>query len=285
MITLKAFAKINLTLCVGEKRPDGYHEVETIMHRISLHDKIQLTRAPDISLNVMKGSISSDSDNLMWRAAELFLKKMNISGGVHMTLHKEIPTGAGLGGGSADAAAVIYGLHQLYEIPFSLSYWSEQSAVLGADVPFSFLSGAALCTGIGEKVSPLTPSLSLPLIIIKPPLSISTIDAYKILDEYNSTERKNIQEKSTDKMIQHINQNIPIPTSYFHNDFEKPLCHLYPELQEIKSYGEKIGIPAQMTGSGAAFFFVCQNKENQLFLFEKIKKDHPHWFLAQATTI
>ena len=113
MIAEKAYAKINLTLSVGEKREDGYHEIDSVMHSISLCDEVKLTEAGGISLSIKEGLAPGGKANLMWEAAELFFRETGFSGGVHMELVKQIPSEAGMGGGSSDAAAVLRGLNRM----------------------------------------------------------------------------------------------------------------------------------------------------------------------------
>lgn len=280
MIEIKAFAKINLTLSVGPKRPDGYHEVDTLMHRISLCDTIQLEKSEILSLSVSDHTLPKDENNLMWKAAVLFFKETGLPGGVSMTVTKEIPSEAGLGGGSADAAAVIKGLHELYGLPFHRDFWMEKSVPLGADVPFSFLSGAALCTGIGATCTPLSTSLSVPLLLVKPPVSLSTAEAYQIMDE-----NPRRHENSTVSLSKAWEKTGTLPPSSWYNDFETVLCPRNPCLQEVIAWGKEIGHPAHLSGSGSAFFFLCDRKEEEKQLAAKAKKEHPQWFTAVATTV
>lgn len=162
MIQETAYAKINLTLSVGERRPDGYHDIDSVMHSISLHDTITLKKADTVSLSILKGSAPAGRDNLMVKAAEHFLAARHIIGGVSMTLAKEIPSEAGMGGGSSDAAAVLRGLSALYETGDTPETLAALGAALGADIPFCVLAGAARCEGIGENSPPLPPGRASP---------------------------------------------------------------------------------------------------------------------------
>lgn len=157
MIIETAHAKINFTLSVGSKRADGYHSIDSLMHSISLSDRITLTKAEAITLSVTEGEAPLGRENLMVRAAERFFEETGLSGGVSMTLAKRIPSEAGMGGGSSDAAAVLRGLARLYETELSLATLARWGASLGADIPFCVVAGAARCQGIGEKLTPLTP--------------------------------------------------------------------------------------------------------------------------------
>ena len=174
IITEIAHAKINFTLSVGNKRSDGYHDIDSIMHSISLADTITLKKSNVLTLSIIHGSAPKGKENLMFQAAELFFEKTGLSGGVHMTLDKRIPSEAGMGGGSSDAAAVLRGLNRLYDTNVSRETLAAWSAPLGADIPFCVMEGAARCQGIGEKITSLTPWEGLPLVIVRPNVSVST---------------------------------------------------------------------------------------------------------------
>ena len=182
MIAEKAYAKINLTLSVGEKREDGYHEIDSVMHSISLCDEVKLTEAGGISLSIKEGLAPGGKANLMWEAAELFFRETGFSGGAHMELVKQIPSEAGMGGGSSDAAAVLRGLNRMTGQQLSLAALADMGARLGADVPFCVAGGCRRCEGIGEKLTPLAGWAGLPVVIVRPGVSISTGKAYGLLD-------------------------------------------------------------------------------------------------------
>ena len=150
-ITEKAHAKINLTLTVGKKRKDGYHEIDTIMHVIDLHDTIILEKSENLKLTVEEGKAPEKEENLMWKTAEEFYKKIKEKPQVHMKLYKRIPAQAGLGGGSADASAVLRGLNKLTKANLTKEELCEIGIKYGADIPFCIYEGSARCRGIGEK--------------------------------------------------------------------------------------------------------------------------------------
>lgn len=280
MITEKAFAKINLTLSVGKKRKDGYHDIDSVMHSISLHDKITLEKSGEISLVVTKGSAPSGQENLMWKAAELFFGETGISGGVRMELEKYIPAEAGLGGGSSDAAAVLRGLDKLMETNLPSEQLLDMGKQIGADVPFCMVGGCCRCQGIGEKLTPLPGADGLFLVIVRPDVPIETKKAYEILDKLgekteNTTEacRRALEERKLNKLAAALS-----------NDFEKGLFPVYPALEETSRYLKSFHCPVLMTGSGSAFFLIGQSEEEQMRIAEKIKKDRPLWFTAAAET-
>ena len=179
----KPCAKVNITLAVGEKRPDGYHQVTSVMQRISLHDVLTVTRTESgIALTCTDPSLPSGPENLACRAAALFFRETGLSGGVSMALEKHIPSQAGLGGGSSDAASVLLALRRLYAPALPDEALETMAAALGSDVPFFICGGTQLATGRGEVLSPLPPLQGGWFVIVKPPESFSTPEMYRRLD-------------------------------------------------------------------------------------------------------
>ena len=281
MIEETACAKINLTLSVGEKRSDGYHTIDSIMHSISLCDDITLERAEGISLTIVEGRAPSGKENLMVKAAELFLREKGISGGVRMTLAKHIPSEAGMGGGSSDAAAVLRGLARLYGTGDGLETLAAMGASLGADVPFCVRGGACRCEGIGEVLVPLTPWPGLPLLIVRPETSVSTGEAYRLLDGRD----KRPKDRTEDSMKALADRNRQELYESLSNDFEDALFPKNEVLEETSSILHSLGRPTLMTGSGSAFFRFPKDREEGKALAEDIKKSHPSWFVETAETV
>ena len=280
MITEKAFAKINLTLSVGEKRKDGYHDIDSVMHSISLHDKITLEKSGEISLSVTKGSAPSGQENLMWKAAELFFAEIGISGGVRMELEKHIPAQAGLGGGSSDAAAVLRGLNRLMKTGLSAKELSDMGKRIGADVPFCITGGCCRCRGIGEKLTKVPGWDGLPLVIVRPPVAVETGKAYAVLDRAEKqTENKTdaciraLEEKDRKKLAESLS-----------NGFEKALFAEEPVLEKTSRRLALFSRPLLMTGSGSAFFVIAESQADRKQLAEEIQKEVPGLFIAEAET-
>ena len=182
-VRARAFAKINLGLEVLGTRADGYHLLRTGMQSISLADELLLTRTAEegITLRCDEPSLPTDGRNLAFRAAEAVFRHCGLSGGVRIELKKQIPAEAGLGGGSADAAAVLRGLRALFALPLDDEALRELALPLGADVPFCVGGGTMLAEGIGEALSPLPPMPPCHLVIVKPPCGSSTKAVYAAL--------------------------------------------------------------------------------------------------------
>lgn len=173
-LSCAARAKINLSLDVGQRRPDGYHELCTVMHSISLADRVSLSRRPagEICVRTSVPSLPTGADNLAGRAVQAFCRHTGLTLGAEIYIEKNIPSEAGLGGGSADAAAVLRMLCSLFELP--VGQLMPAAATLGADVPFCLAEGCALCRGIGERLQPLPPMPACHILVAKPDVGAPT---------------------------------------------------------------------------------------------------------------
>src|SRR3989440_424386 len=175
MMQVLAPAKINLSLRVLGKRKDGFHEIETLIAPISLHDKIDIEKQSRwIDFSCDDPTLSTGDDNLVVRAAKLFFEKTKISGGVGIKLQKTIPHGAGLGGGSSDAAATLRALNQLFETKLSRDELAKLGSTIGSDVSFFLFESAAICKGRGENVNPMKLKEKLSILLCKPAFSVSS---------------------------------------------------------------------------------------------------------------
>lgn len=259
-ITLTSYAKINLTLSVTGKRADGYHTLESVMQEISLADTVQMKRIPQgIQLSCTDPSLPTDEKNLCFKAAARYLSEAKIEGGVRIHLIKNIPHGAGMGGGSSNAAAVLKGMLALYPATLPME---ELALSLGADVPF-FLSGkTGFCEGIGEKVSraPFLGKKSLWCVTAKNCPGLSTPEIYSAFDRMDKTERKRIKKE---EILSAMKNPSPLPFfDLMHNDLELPAIALRPEIAELKALLLELGADAaMMTGSGSAVFGLFTQRE------------------------
>lgn len=185
MVTILGRAKINLTLDVLGLRDDGYHEIATVMQSLALADTLILTRQEEeITLRVDLAGLEADERNLAHRAAALIRKECGLRGGVHIDITKRIPVAAGLAGGSADAAATLRGMNELYTLGLSDDELCALGAQLGSDIPFSLMGGTVLATGRGERLHRLADFPATVVLLAKPPVSVSTPWAYRSYDEH-----------------------------------------------------------------------------------------------------
>ena len=259
-LCVHAHGKINLYLDVIEKRPDGYHEIETIFHSIGLHDDIYLRKRTDrqITVHCEHPHVPCDPRNLAYRAAKMLLDNVPDLNGVDITILKRIPVAAGLGGGSADAAAVLCGMNTLFHLGLTQSNLMQLGVQLGADVPFCILGGAALGRGIGEILTPL-PAMDKPWILLaNPGFEISTAWVYQHINLSLTPPEKNVT------MLTRCLQNGEFfnIVHYLYNGLEVPVLSKYPAVAEIKTklnkYSSSRG--ALMSGSGATVFALMQDQ-------------------------
>ncbi len=180
-VSLKVNAKINLSLYISGKRADGYHEIDTVMQSVSLYDRIRVKKSDKITLNCSKSHLSGE-DNLGYKAAKLFFKEVEINGGADIYIKKAIPESGGMGGGSADAAAVLLALNKLYATNLSTEKLEKMASGLGADVPFFIRGGTIRATGIGEILTPITPFTKGYFVVAKSGTKPSTGEMYRRLD-------------------------------------------------------------------------------------------------------
>lgn len=253
MVRELAWAKINLTLDILGKRPDGFHEVEMILQTVELADTLELEKIPSgITLKIAGNTaIPADSTNLAHRAAAEVQKTCGLNLGVAITLHKKIPAAAGLAGGSADAAATIRGLNRLYNLNMTATQMREIGARIGSDVPFCITGGTCLATGRGEILTPLKPLKAFSVILIKPRGEIPTAWAYKTYDENPATNHP-----PTAEIVKMLDaENFPAAFKNFANVLEPVAIKKIPEIATYKNMLTAAGVDvAMMSGSGPTVF-------------------------------
>ena len=259
MVTAVARAKINLTLDVLGKRPDGYHEVEMVMQSIELHDALEFwPTGRDISLTVEGSDLSPGPDNLVYQAAELIRRQGKIRTGVQIRLVKAIPIAAGLGGGSADAAAALRALNEFWETGLSLSELMSLGEQLGSDVPYCLMGGTALARGRGEQLSQLPACPRLGLVLVKPKFSVSTASVYRAYAPGPAVRKPDNQ-----AMIAALrNSDIRGIAANLANALESVTIRLHPEILEIKTKLLSAGaLGVLMSGSGPTVFGLAVDME------------------------
>ncbi len=251
-LLVKAPAKINLSLDVLNKRPDGYHEVEMIMTTIDLADRLELTleENDEIKIISLNRFVPDDQRNLAYQAARLLKDKFDVKKGVTIKIEKNIPVAAGLAGGSSDAAAVLRGLNKLWNLGLSIDTLAEIGAEIGSDVSFCVYGGTALATGRGEIIKELPAPPICWVVLAKPFIGVSTADIYKRLDV------SKIKHPDTKKMIQSIyDGSYSYMCQNVGNVLEDVTLNLYSEVAQIKEQMKKFGADAVlMSGSGPTVF-------------------------------
>jgi 4-diphosphocytidyl-2-C-methyl-D-erythritol kinase len=266
-VRVRAYAKLNLGLRVLYKRPDGYHEIRTVFQTISLADHIEISFTPARTTRITVAGTPEIPDNLVERAARLVMESLSIHGNASFHLKKHIPTGAGLGGGSSDAAAVLLALPPLARKALAADKLFMLAEQLGSDVPFFLQGGTALGLGRGEELYPLPDLPAAHGLLVVPEIHSSTADAYRDLSPRLTSIPLQNKLNSFQQQVWRGGGNGLIAAD--DNDFEGVVFGRYPELRQIKEqllhFGAK---PAAMTGSGSAIFGIFA-KTGQL---ERAKK-------------
>jgi 4-diphosphocytidyl-2-C-methyl-D-erythritol kinase len=247
-MTIDAPAKVNLTLRVLGRRNDGFHEIETLMAPITLADQLEISLRTDqsIRLTCSDPSVPSDTSNLAHRAAEAFTKHSGLKFGVDIHIQKNIPHGAGLGGGSSDAAAVLVAIDRLLATKMPVEELERVAATLGSDIPFFIRSQPAICRGRGEIIEPFEGLPPAYILLVKPPFPIPTPWAYQA---WTNSEKPSAT-------FQQFHGSIPLM-----NDLEAPVFSKYLLLPVLKSALRKHpGVSAaMMSGSGSTIFAILQD--------------------------
>lgn len=266
-IRVRCHAKLNLFLKVFGKRPDGFHDIISVMQSVDLADTILIDAAEEdgIEITCSEPQVPTDSSNLVWRAAEVLAEESGREiGGLRFVIDKDIPPMAGLGGGSADAAGALAGLVRLWDLDVESGALFDLAARLGSDAPFCLLGGTAMAAGRGEKLEPLPVGLGdrMPepgaFLLVVPPLRIETRRAYDALDmsrEKEARKWENLRREYTE--TREVWQTAVSEGSFpvlFHNDFETPILQAYPELRAIHTHLRNFSGHAVLSGSGSCMF-------------------------------
>ncbi len=268
-IQLRAMAKINLGLDVIRRREDGYHEVRMIMQTIRLFDRLILSKTgkQEIELESNLRFLPANETNLAWRAADLMIRESGMDEGVHIYLQKRIPVSAGMAGGSADAAAVLFGMNRMFGLGFSEQKLRELGLQLGADVPYCLMRGTALAEGIGEVLTPLPACPPCYVVIAKPAISVSTKFVYENLHAETITDHPDI-----DGMIAAIRAgSLDDMILCMGNVLERVSIPAYPIIGEIRERMAACGAKAaMMSGSGPTVFGLFETQEQALAAKEQL---------------
>lgn len=269
----KAYAKVNLTLAVGEKRLDGYHEVVSVMQRVSLCDTLTAEQTREgITLTCSDPALPSGEENLAHRAASLFFRETGITGGAALTLEKRIPSQAGLGGGSSDAASALLALRKLYAPALPDTELETMAAALGSDVPFFIRGGTQLATGRGEVLSPLPPLTDGWFVIVKPTESFSTPAMYRRLDELPP---------ACTPPLPPLQGGLPALASGLFNRFEAAIpagSAVWDIKARLAAYG---ALASLLSGSGSAVFGLFDTETAARAAVEALRPAWPEMFLAR----
>jgi 4-diphosphocytidyl-2-C-methyl-D-erythritol kinase len=262
-------AKVNLFLEVLSKRPDGYHEIATLMVAVALYDVLVFTeRAGDVLLRCDSPDLSTGPDNLVCRAAELLRRHAGCDRGALIDLHKRIPMAAGLAGGSSDAAATLAGLNRLWQLGLPREELAALSAQLGSDMAFFFATPAAWAEGRGERVTPLPMGRPLWFVLVSPPVGLSTAAVYRgvtvpDVPQTGGEIRRAVEQGSPEEIGRHL-----------HNRLQEPAERLCPEVAAIRQRLAALNLAGcLMSGSGSSLFALGRDRTEALRLAGALRRD------------
>jgi 4-diphosphocytidyl-2-C-methyl-D-erythritol kinase len=280
-ITRRAYAKINLALEVLFRRPDGYHEIRTVMQTVGLYDELifEKTALEGISLRTDSPAVPADEGNLAHRAAALVFAHHPAPDGVAVTLKKNIPVAAGLAGGSSDAAAVFHGLNELFDLQMTGEEMQGLGLKIGADVPYCLTGGIALAEGVGERLTPLPPLPPCHILLVKPDLAVSTKWVYDNLRLTETAPRL-----AVDGVIAALwHRDLAGIAAQMDNTLETVTAAAYPVISEIKRQIRDLGaLNALMSGSGPTVFGIFDDEERAKFAYHKMFAHFPLSFLVDV---
>lgn len=276
-----AYAKLNLTLDVLGKRDDGYHDLKSVMQTISIRDDLEIdvgTGKP-WKLLCTNEDIPTDESNLAWKAAKVYCDAMNKDpDGIEIRITKRIPSGAGMGGGSADAAAVLRALNRHYGEPLSIMALAELGAQVGSDVPFCTICGTAMVEGRGERLRKLPDMPDCIFVVCKPDFSVSTPELYKKIDEVAIPKHPDNQAMESALLSGDLGK---VAENVF-NVFDPVVTADHLELNYIKSIFNSYGsLNQQMTGSGSAVFAILPSFEYAAVVCNMLRDNYPQVFIAK----
>jgi 4-diphosphocytidyl-2-C-methyl-D-erythritol kinase len=252
-MTIEAPAKVNLTLHVRGLRPDGFHDIESLMAPLSLADRLEISLqdTPGIDFSCSDSSLPSDGSNLVCQAVEAFSQAIGHEFGVRIHLKKNIPHGAGLGGGSSDAAAVLKALNELLGVGFSVEDLEKLAASIGSDVPFFIRGVPATCRGRGERIEPVAGIPGAEILLVKPPFPVSTAWAYGTWARTARLDETSAPMFGSILMV---------------NDLEAPVFCKHLQLPVLKRWlaSQPSVVAAMMSGSGSTVFAVLNGADEDL---------------------
>jgi|TARA_Y100000310_G_scaffold93932_1_gene91530 4-diphosphocytidyl-2-C-methyl-D-erythritol kinase len=279
---LNSHAKINLYLKIGKKLKSGYHNIQSVMQLIQLHDNISFERLNEDLITVQSNNPDLESKgNLAYKAASLLKDRFKVKEGVKIILEKNIPMSAGLGGGSSNAANTLVMLNKLWDLKLTQKKLISFGAQIGSDVPFFIVGKTALVEGIGDRIKPLRKSISMNIVLVNPGIKVSTSWAYKQFDK-NKPKEKN--KKNVKELINAINKkDIKKMSENVYNDFSPIIEKKFKIVREIKTNFRKEGaLNSMISGSGPTVFGLYDSIYPAREAYFKLKDMYPFVYLTKT---
>jgi 4-diphosphocytidyl-2-C-methyl-D-erythritol kinase len=281
-ITLTAPAKLNLSLEVIARRPDGYHEIRTILQTIDLADRVAIEAADELSLRTGGAGYAAGPDDDALKAARLLAKAVGRDLAAAIQIDKRIPAGAGLGGGGSDAAAVLRGLNRLFALGLSRGRLAELASEAGSDAPFFVYGGAALAEGRGQQVTPLPDIPTAWLVLLVPPLSVprKTQTMYAALTEADFSDGSR-----TAALAESIRAGRPVEDAALHNAFERAAAAVFPQLPLYRDgLRRAAGRGVHLAGAGPSLFALCRSETEAREIASRVDGQGAPVYVARTTT-
>ena len=277
-------AKINLFLRIVGKQPDGYHQLISLMCPVSLHDRITIQfQTKQMHITCTNPQVPENKNNLALKAAERFFKAISSDDCVCMAIEKNIPVGAGLGGGSSNAATVLLALNEFYQSPLPMEQLKKIALTLGADIPFFMEKSVSLVSGIGEQIHRVSIDSRYPLIIVYPGFSVSTAWAFKKF-KFGLTIKK-LNDIKIDLIARYKNNKAVNWVHDIHNDLESATFQKYPILADIKKQFMEIGaVQSVMSGSGSSIIGIFHDEKIRQNALKQIKNQKSWQIFASHIT-
>ncbi len=278
-VLVRSFAKINLALAVLSRRTDGFHEIRTVFQTIDLHDEIEIRPSSDLKLECIGLPDVPAESNLVWKAAQELMRAVSPGRGAHVVLRKTIPPGAGLGGGSSNAAATLLGLTKFWGIRTPGKDLRTIASRLGSDVPFFLQGGTALGAGRGEEIYPLPEIRPSSLLVVYPGVHVSTAEAYRSLSLALTSQEATLRiQRFCDRLLDGSGC-----LSGIFNDFETSILPAYPAIGEAKTFLTGRGAVATLlSGSGSSVFGFFLDEESTLAASREVKRETWRAFPAKT---
>jgi len=280
---LNSYAKINLYLKIGKKLKSGYHNIQSIMQPIELHDNISFEKLDENRIILESNNKELESkNNLAYKAALLLKNKLNIKEGVRITIEKQIPLASGLGGGSSNAANTLIALNNLWKLKLSKNKLISLALEIGSDVPFFIVGESALVEGIGNKIKPLRRSISMNIVLVNPGIKVSTARAYK---EFDKSRGKLKTKASIKEMVKAINKkDIKKISENLYNDFDPIVEKKFKIVREIKANLKKFdALNSLISGSGPTVIGLFNSIYTAREAYFKLKDMYPFVYLTKTS--
>lgn len=280
---LKSYAKVNLFLKIGKKLKIGYHNIQSLMVPIQLHDNISIESLLEDKIIIKSNNPNLEGkSNLAYKAAFLLKQKLKVRDGAKVYIEKNIPMSSGLGGGSSNAANTLLALNRMWNVRLPEKNLISLGAKIGADIPFSIVSKPAIVEGIGDKIKPLKRSLSLNIVLVNPGIKVSTSWAYNQFDK-NKKLTSFLKKKDINELIKAINKrDMKKISENVHNDFELIIEKKVPILKEIKTNFRKLDGITVMSGSGPTIIGLFKSIYPAREAYFKLKDIYPFVYLTKT---